>query len=135
MTSDGELMAVIRGAFERHEAAVAASLAALLPAAAEAAKLIVAAAEQGGTLFTCGNGGSAADAQHFAGEFLCRYRGDRRPLPACALSTDTSALTAIGNDYSFDEVFSRQLAALGKPGDVLVAFTTSGRSRPRRKKV
>lgn len=77
----------------------------------------------------CGNGGSAADAQHLAAEFVGRYLLDRRPLPALALHTDTSTLTAIGNDYGYDEVFSRQAAAHLQPGDVLVCLTTSGNSR------
>ena len=77
----------------------------------------------------CGNGGSAADAQHLAAEFVGRYLIDRRPLPALALHTDTSSLTAIGNDYSYDEVFSRQAAAHLQAGDVLVCMTTSGNSR------
>jgi D-sedoheptulose 7-phosphate isomerase len=78
----------------------------------------------------CGNGGSAADAQHFAAEFLVRLRPevDRAPIPAMALTMDTSSLTACGNDYSFDEFYQRMTLALGKPGDVLVGITTSGRS-------
>lgn len=84
---------------------------------------------QGHKAIFCGNGGSAADAQHLAAEFVGRYLLDRRPLPALALHTDTSSLTAIGNDYSYDEVFSRQAAAHLQPGDVLVCLTTSGNSR------
>jgi len=82
----------------------------------------------GGTVYTFGNGGSAADAQHLTGELIGHYRRDRRPLPAVTLSTDASAMTCIANDYSYDEVFARQVEALAKPGDVVVAFTTSGRS-------
>lgn len=82
----------------------------------------------GGTVYTFGNGGSAADAQHFTGELIGHYRRDRRPLPAVTLSTDASAMTCIANDFSYDDVFSRQVEALAKPGDVVVAFTTSGRS-------
>jgi len=81
-----------------------------------------------GKLLIAGNGGSAADAQHLAGEFLSRFRHDRRPLPAIALTTDTSVLTAIGNDYGFDRVFERQVRGLGRPGDVFLAISTSGRS-------
>src|SRR5436190_21351811 len=84
--------------------------------------------EQKGKLLICGNGGSAADAQHFAAEFMNRFRVDRRPWPAIALSTDTSVLTSIANDASFDDVFARQVEALGRPGDVLIALTTSGGS-------
>lgn len=82
----------------------------------------------GNALFFFGNGGSASDAQHLATELTVRYKTDRRALRAIALTTDTSALTAIGNDYGFDQLFSRQLEALGKPGDVAIAITTSGRS-------
>lgn len=77
----------------------------------------------------CGNGGSAADAQHLAAEFVGRYLIDRRPLPALALHTDTSTLTAIGNDYGYDQVFSRQVNAHIQPGDILICLTTSGNSR------
>lgn len=82
----------------------------------------------GGTLFFCGNGGSAADAQHLATEYVVRYMRKRRALPAIALTTDTSLLTAAGNDFGFDEVFARQVEALAKPGDLLVIHTTSGNS-------
>ena len=77
----------------------------------------------------CGNGGSAADAQHIAAEFTGRFLKERIPLPALALSTDTSALTAIGNDYGFEKVYSRQLEALFNPGDLLIAISTSGNSK------
>jgi D-sedoheptulose 7-phosphate isomerase len=82
----------------------------------------------GGTLFFCGNGGSAADAQHLATEYVVRYMRNRRAYPAIALTTDTSLLTAAGNDLGFDEVFARQVEALAKPGDLLVVHTTSGNS-------
>ncbi len=77
----------------------------------------------------CGNGGSAADAQHIADEFLCRFYKDRNPMPAIALSTDTSVITAISNDYSYEDIFSRQVNALGKEGDVLLGISTSGNSK------
>lgn len=83
---------------------------------------------RGGTLYTFGNGGSAADAQHFTGELIGHYKRDRRPLPAVTLTTDATVSTCIANDYAFEDVFSRQVEALAKPGDVVVAFTTSGRS-------
>jgi D-sedoheptulose 7-phosphate isomerase len=82
----------------------------------------------GGKVLLCGNGGSAADAQHLAAEFLSRFSSDRRPLPAIALTTDTSVLTAIGNDYGFEHLFERQVRGLGGPNDVLVAISTSGTS-------
>jgi D-sedoheptulose 7-phosphate isomerase len=83
----------------------------------------------GNKIIFCGNGGSAADAQHLAAELVGRYLIDRAPLPALALTVDTSALTAIANDYSFDEVFARQLGGVGQAGDVLVAISTSGNSK------
>lgn len=83
---------------------------------------------RGGTLYFCGNGGSAADAQHIATEYVVRYTRTRRAYPAVALTTDTSLLTAAGNDLGFDEVFARQVDALAKPGDLLVVHTTSGNS-------
>lgn len=82
----------------------------------------------GGKILICGNGGSAADAQHMAGEFVNRFLIDRPALPAIALTTDSSVLTAIGNDASFDNIFARQVEALGKPGDYLLAISTSGNS-------
>lgn len=85
--------------------------------------------EQGGKLLFCGNGGSAADSQHLAAELTGRFIKDRRPLAAMALSTDTSALTCIGNDYSFDEIFARQVVGLGRKGDALIGISTSGNSR------
>lgn len=90
--------------------------------------LIGSALEQGHTLFTCGNGGSATDAIHLAEEMVGRYRSNRRPLPAVCLNTDVGAITCIANDFGYAEVFARPLAALGKPGDVLVCFSTSGNS-------
>jgi D-sedoheptulose 7-phosphate isomerase len=90
--------------------------------------LIVAAFKNGNKLLLFGNGGSAADAQHIAAEFTNRYLLERPPLPALALTTDTSALTAIANDYDYDQVFAKQILALGKAGDVAVAISTSGNS-------
>lgn len=82
----------------------------------------------GGKVLIAGNGGSAADAQHIAGEFLSRFLVDRNPLPAIALTTDTSVLTAVGNDYGYEAVFERQIRGLGRKGDVFIAISTSGRS-------
>lgn len=84
--------------------------------------------QQNGKLMFCGNGGSAADSQHLAAEFTGRFIKDRKPLPGLALSTDSSALTCIGNDYSFNDIFLRQVQALGKEGDCLVGISTSGNS-------
>ncbi len=104
---------------------VAASLA---PDVARAASMVRDTLHNGGTLFFCGNGGSAADAQHLATEYVVRYMRDRRPLPAVALTTDSSLLTAAANDLGFDRVFERQVQALVKPGDLLVIHSTSGNS-------
>ncbi len=92
------------------------------------AQAIEASLRAGGKVMLAGNGGSAADAQHIAGEFLSRLRFDRHPLPALALTTDSSVLTAVGNDYGYAQVFERQLRGLGRKGDVLIAISTSGKS-------
>lgn len=96
---------------------------------ANVALRLAAALAKGNKLLICGNGGSAADAQHMAAEFVNRFLMDRPPLPAIALTTDSSILTAIGNDFGFDQVFSKQVAALGKAGDILLAISTSGSSK------
>jgi D-sedoheptulose 7-phosphate isomerase len=93
-----------------------------------AAAAVIEAFRKGGTLLLFGNGGSASDAQHVAAEFVCRFQRERKALSAIALTTDTSILTAIGNDYTFDRVFVRQIQALGKPGDVALGISTSGGS-------
>jgi D-sedoheptulose 7-phosphate isomerase len=92
------------------------------------AKRIAEVLRGGGKLLLCGNGGSAADAQHVAAEFVGRYRKNRIPLPAIALTTDTSILTAVGNDFDFADVFARQVEALAQPGDLVVGISTSGKS-------
>lgn len=95
----------------------------------KAAELIAASLKQGGKLLICGNGGSAADAQHYATELVARlYQRERPAMAAIALTTDTSALTALANDYGFEKVFARQVEALGRPGDVLLGLSTSGNS-------
>jgi D-sedoheptulose 7-phosphate isomerase len=101
----------------------------LLTALLAIAERITGALRAGGKIMLAGNGGSAADAQHIAAELIGRFAIDRAPLAAIALTTDTSALTAIGNDYSFDQVFERQLRGLGRKGDVFLAISTSGGSR------
>jgi len=93
-----------------------------------AAQMLIGTIKKGNKVLLCGNGGSAADSQHFAAELTGRFQKERRALPAVALTTDTSSLTALANDYSFDIVFERQLEALGKRGDCLLAISTSGRS-------
>ncbi|MGI2855183.1 phosphoheptose isomerase [Shewanella algae] len=94
----------------------------------KAAEMMVQCLLGGNKILACGNGGSAGDAQHFSAELLNRYEVERPPLPAIALTTDSSTLTAIANDYSYDEVFSKQILALGQPGDILLAISTSGNS-------
>ena len=90
--------------------------------------LCIECALNGGTIFFCGNGGSAVDSQHLAGELVGRFRRERNPIPAVALTANSAIITAIANDYDFSEIFSRQIEALGRPGDVLVAISTSGNS-------
>ena len=113
-----------------HELAETARLTAerIGPQIDEAYRMVRATVERGGTIFFCGNGGSAADAQHMATEYVVRYMRNRRAYPAIALTTDTSLLTAAGNDLGFDFVFSRQVEALAKAGDLLVIHSTSGNS-------
>ena len=117
----------LKTAIAEHHAAVE-SVAGMEKALHEAVKLIRDAFAAGRRLFICGNGGSAADAQHFAAELTGRFEKERRGYPAVALTTDSSALTSIGNDYGFDHIFARQLQALAATDDVLVAITTSGNS-------
>ena len=95
---------------------------------ASAAMMITTCLTQGNKVMSCGNGGSAADAQHFSSEMLNRFEMERPALPAIALTTDTSTLTSIANDYSFEEIFSKQIKALGQAGDILLAISTSGNS-------
>ena len=94
-----------------------------------ASKLAVETLKNGNKILLCGNGGSAADAQHIAAELVGRYKNDRRALPAIALTTDTSILTSIGNDYGYDRVFDRQIEALAHKGDLIIAISTSGNSK------
>lgn len=127
MTVDG--LALARAALADGVRVRQALIAQELPAVAAAGELLAATLAAGGKVLLCGNGGSAADAQHIAAELVGRFVAERRGLPAIALTTDTSALTAIGNDYGYEQVFARQVEALARPGDVLVAITTSGRSK------
>lgn len=104
------------------------SLASLNPAIQDAAQLLINALNKGGKILSCGNGGSAGDAQHFSSELLNRFEIERPGLPAIALTTDSSTLTSIANDYDYDRVFARQVEALGQANDVLLAISTSGNS-------
>jgi D-sedoheptulose 7-phosphate isomerase len=101
---------------------------AFVEASAAIVECVTTALANGNKILLAGNGGSAGDAQHIAGEFLCRLDFDRAPIAAIALTTDSSVITAIGNDYGYDRVFERQVVGLGRPGDVLIAISTSGRS-------
>ena len=120
---------LIKSAFEDHAGVLKKTLIATGDSIEKSADIIAKSLASGGTIFWCGNGGSAADSQHIAAEFVGRFKKDRQPLRSIALTTDTSILTCISNDYSFEDIFSRQLNALGREGDVLVVITTSGESK------
>jgi D-sedoheptulose 7-phosphate isomerase len=120
-----KVIAGLRAAAATHERLAAT---AAVDGVAATAAAVVASLGAGGTVLVFGNGGSAADAQHVVAELVGRFVKNRRAWPAVALSTDTSILTAVGNDYGFDQVFSRQIEALGRPGDVALGITTSGES-------
>ncbi|MDI9433879.1 MAG: SIS domain-containing protein [Planctomycetota bacterium] len=119
---------IVRNTIDEHKALVAQFERNGIAIVGRIAEMIAQSLTEGGTLYLCGNGGSAADAQHIAGEFVGRFRTERRALPAVALSTDTSVLTCIANDYDYESVFARQVEALVREGDVLWAFSTSGTS-------
>ncbi|MCX8087626.1 MAG: phosphoheptose isomerase [Rhodocyclaceae bacterium] len=118
----------IRQQFEESLATKQAALAAMAGPIEAAARLMAESLAAGGKVMSCGNGGSAADAQHFAAELLNRFERERAPLAALALTTDTSTLTSIANDYDYAQVFAKQVTALGRAGDVLLAISTSGNS-------
>lgn len=122
------MIAEIASQLAAHREVIATVERELSPMIAEMVTLMVDTFANGGKLLVMGNGGSAADAQHFVAEIVGRYKMERRGLPAIALSTDTSILTAIGNDYGFDRVFHRQVEALAAPGDLVVGISTSGNS-------
>lgn len=116
------------GSFTEHVEAIARLTADGLDAVRRCGEIIIETFRNGGKILVCGNGGSAADSQHIAAEFVGRYEAERRSLPAIALTTDTSALTALANDYDFERVFARQVEALASEGDCLIAISTSGNS-------
>src|SRR6185436_5858696 len=124
----GTVQAAIRELFDASIHAKQVFLAENAPALERAVDIVAGALGKGRKVLLFGNGGSAADAQHIAAEFVGRFLRERRPLPAIALTTDTSALTAIANDYGYDDVFARQVRALGASGDVALAISTSGKS-------
>ena len=119
----------IRASLDASAATMAATAAACATEVAKAAEALAASLKQRGTAYFCGNGGSAADAQHLAAELAGRFFIERPAMAGIALTTNTSSITAIGNDYGYEFIFSRQLEGLGKKGDVLVAITTSGNSK------
>jgi D-sedoheptulose 7-phosphate isomerase len=120
-------MADARAAIAEH-IELAGRIEELLPQAAEVVRRIVAAYEAGGRVYTFGNGGSAADSLHFAEELVARFRRERRPLPAQSFAADPTVLTCIANDYEYGDIFARQVRAFVRAGDVVIGFTTSGRS-------
>ena len=128
-TGNADLLARIRHQFDDSAQAKIKSAEPLAAPIGRAIELMAKSLLANGKILACGNGGSAADAQHFSGELLNRFERERPPLAAIALTTDSSTLTAIANDYEYDQVFSKQVAALGQPGDVLFAISTSGNSR------
>ncbi len=121
-------IAAVTARFHQSAQLKLASVDALAPVIARAGTLLAACLRGGGKLLVCGNGGSAADAQHFSAELLGRFERERAGLPAIALHADTSTLTAVANDYGYEQVFARQVLALGRPGDTLVVISTSGNS-------
>ena len=125
---DADVKDHIAQAIETHKEMVGAFQEGSLEVIAEIADAITTVLKLGGTIYLCGNGGSAADAQHIAGEFVGRFCRERKALPAIAFSTDTSVLTCIANDYTYDRVFARQAEALVRENDLLWAFSTSGTS-------
>jgi D-sedoheptulose 7-phosphate isomerase len=123
-----DLAAKLTAHFEDNMAATQRSMQVLSTPLLRAIDLCFGCVTNNAKMLACGNGGSAADAQHFIAELVGRFERDRLPLAGVALNTDTSILTAVGNDYGFDQIFARQVMALGQPGDVLVAISTSGNS-------
>ena len=123
-----ELSRLVRDSLGAHQKAVEETLASLLPQILEYGRLVARALGSGKKLLACGNGGSATEAQHVVSELVGRFHQERRPLPAIALTSDTSILTAVGNDYGYREVFARQVQALAASGDVLLLLSTSGNS-------
>ena len=119
----------VQDAIETHKKLIKQFEADCVDSVIAAAREIITVIKQGGTIYICGNGGSAADAQHIAGELIGRFRRERKGFPAVALTTDTSVITSVGNDYGFEDIFTRQVEALVEPRDLLWAFSTSGTSK------
>lgn len=126
--ANSHMEAAIRASFDQHEVLLARCRAELVPAIIKVGEEIRRSLRAGNKLLLCGNGGSAADSQHIAAELIGRYKNERGPLSALALTTDTSILTCVGNDYSYEDIFSRQVLGLARPGDVFIGISTSGNS-------
>ena len=122
------LITMIEKELQSHQKMIEKTIEVMIPEIEEAAKIVVETLKNGNKILLCGNGGSASDAQHIAAELVGRYKTERRGLPAISLNTDTSAMTAISNDYGYDRVFDRQVEALAREGDLLIAISTSGNS-------
>lgn len=122
------MLKMIENELQAHKATIEKTIEQMIPQIEEASKMLVETLKNGNKVLLCGNGGSASDAQHISAELVGRYKTERRGLPAIALTTDTSALTAIGNDYGFDRIFDRQVEALVNEGDLLIGISTSGNS-------
>src|SRR6476619_3625761 len=128
MSNAANVTNMLRQSLEEHLQAINSVLDAGLASVESSGRVICDALEAGNKILLCGNGGSAADAQHIAAELVGRYEDQRRPYPAISLTTDTSALTALSTDFGYEEVLARQVQALARPGDVLIAISTSGKS-------
>ncbi len=122
------MLDMIRRELEAHRETIEKSIEVMIPQIEKASKIAISTLQNGNKILLCGNGGSAADAQHIAAELTGRYKTERRGLAGIALTTDTSALTAIANDYGYDRVFDRQIEAIGREGDLVIGISTSGNS-------
>ncbi|PHS41743.1 MAG: phosphoheptose isomerase [Sulfurovum sp.] len=122
------MLSMIKNELKAHKETIDKTIEVMIPSIEEASKLVSQTLLNGHKILLCGNGGSAADAQHIAAELSGRYKTERKGLPGIALTTDTSALTAIANDYGYDRIFDRQVEALAKEGDLLIGISTSGNS-------
>ncbi len=122
------MLAMIESELQAHKETIEKTIDIMIPSIEKASQLVSQTLQNGNKVLLCGNGGSAADAQHIAAELTGRYKTERKGLPGIALTTDTSALTAIGNDYGYDRIFDRQVEALANRGDLLIGISTSGNS-------
>lgn len=127
--SKNKYINLIQDSFNQHKKVIEETFELLSKNIEKSADIIAKSLTAEGTIFWCGNGGSAADSQHIAAEFVGRYKKNRRPIRSIALTTDTSVITCISNDFSYEEIFSRQLEALGRNNDILIVITTSGESK------